>query len=268
MLKDLIVTELFIYPIKSLGGIRVPSAKVLERGFQYDRRWMLVDDQGYFLTQRTFSKLALLQVELDGDCLKVFHKGETENSIRIPLDSDSDESYSVMIWDDEVKAKGVGYQYDQWFSEQLGVSVRLVQMQENGIRLVDPKYAKNSENVSFADGMPYLIIGESSLEDLNNRLDDSVGMDRFRPNIVFAGGQPFEEDRWSNLEIGDALLKGVKPCARCVMTTVNQDTGQGGKEPLRTLSKYRLQGNKVLFGQNALAVKNGEIRVGDPIIKL
>ncbi|MFC3415739.1 MOSC domain-containing protein [Algoriphagus hitonicola] len=265
MSEKLEVQDIFIYPIKSLGGIRVESAEVRERGFRYDRRWMLVTPDRMFVSQRKIHKMALLQVEIKADGLSVFQKNDPKSQIFIPFDECTEESILVTVWDDQMEAKKVGSDYDRWFSDSLGFDVILVKMTEQSHRPVSPKYAVNGETVSFADGMPYLVIGQSSLDDLNSRLDIPVKMDRFRPNIVFSGGTPYLEDSMRKLKIGNLNFQVVKPCARCVMTTVDQQTAELGKEPLRTLATYRTNNNKVLFGQNAVALEAGEIKVGDKI---
>jgi uncharacterized protein YcbX len=262
--------DIYIYPIKSLGGIRLEKALLQERGFKFDRRWMLVDEKGRFLSQRTFPKMALLQVELNGERLRVFDKSSPENYLTVPYQSQSDRLINVEIWEDEVKAQLVNEECDAWFSNYLGFVCSLVYMPDSSERKLKPKYAFDGESVSFADGMPYLIIGQSALDDLNNRLQLPVPMDRFRPNLVFAGGDPFAEDAWEIVKIGEAIFKVTKPCARCVMTTVDQQTAEKGKEPLKTLSTYRTVDHQVMFGQNMLLLEGEELRVGDmlnPVIK-
>jgi uncharacterized protein len=266
MEKKLVVQDIFIYPIKSLGGIRLSEALVEEKGFQYDRRWMLVDEEGLFISQRDYPQLALLSVELGENELTVFGRNEKEKSIQIPFEVATGPEVLVTIWDDQVLAKVVHPEIDKWFSETLGLQVNLVVMPENSHRKVDPRYAVNSESVSFADGMPYLIIGQESLNDLNSRLEIPVPMDRFRPNIVFSGGVAFMEDSLRKIKIGDLEFQIVKPCARCVMTTVDQETGETGKEPLKTLSSYRTINNKVYFGQNVVALQSGKIKILDVLI--
>lgn len=259
------VQDIFIYPIKSLKGIRLESAKVLERGFQYDRRWMLVDREGLFLTQRTHHQMALIQVELQDNHLLVSTQINQDNPIQIPFDRKLESQIEVEVWDDRMLANLVDPTFDQWFSEVLGIDCRLVVMPESTQRKVSLKYSVNSESVSFADGMPYLIIGQESLNHLNSKLTQKVTMNRFRPNIVFSGGESYTEDNWKNIKIGDVDFCVVKPCARCVLITVDQETGEKSKEPLRTLASYRTLNNKVYFGQNALALQEGVLRVGDSI---
>lgn len=266
MNESFTIQDIFIYPIKSLGGIRLTEAKVEERGFQFDRRWMLVDPQGVFLTQRTHTQMTLLQVQLGETGLIVFDKRNPEDKLQIPYDLISDQEIEVEIWDDSVIANIVDPRLDPWFSEKLGMTCYLVKMPESTYRKVSTKYAVNDESVSFADGMPYLILGQESLNDLNSRLENPVPMDRFRPNIVFSGGQSYAEDSWKKIRIGAVEFQVVKPCARCVLTTIDQETGFQGKEPLKTLAGYRTVANKVYFAQNMVALETGTIRIGDLII--
>lgn len=265
MNAPLVVQDLYLYPIKSLGGIRVQQAEVEERGFRYDRRWMLVDAQGEFVTQRVHPRLALLQVTLERAVLLVTDKLDPTHRLTFPLDQADGREMSVQVWGDEVLAQEVGVEVSQWFSDFLGLELHLVVMPERSHRKMDPRYAVRAESVSFADGMPYVIIGQSSLDELNERLETAVPMDRFRPNLVFSGGAPFVEDQLKQLQIGTVDFQVVKPCARCVMITVDQQTGIKGKEPLHTLASYRSVNNKVYFGQNAVALTQGIVRVGDLI---
>jgi len=268
MNQALFVQNLYLYPIKSLGGIAVQEAQVEERGFKYDRRWMLVDQSGDFLTQRQHPQLALLQVALSETQLEVFFKGDPSRRIAFDLGLVSDQELQVSIWGDQVLARVVSAEVSRWFSDFLQMELDLVVMPESSDRKMDPRYAVQGESVSFADGMPYVMIGQASLDELNGRLADPVGMDRFRPNLVFSGGEAYAEDQFKKLQIGEVEFQVVKPCARCVLITVNQQTGEKGKEPLATLATYRTVNNKVYFGQNAVALTQGIVRVGDPIQQL
>ncbi len=260
--------DIFIYPIKSLGGIRLSEAKVEIRGLAYDRRWMLVDEKGLFMTQRKHHQMALLQVSLEKGGLSVFQKHRPEEVHFIPFEPETDRVIPVTVWDDTIRAQVVSDTSSRWFSEVLGISCQLVYMPASTQRHIDEKYAVNQETVSFADAMPYLLIGQNSLNDLNEKLADPVPMNRFRPNFVFAGGIAFEEDKWEMVKIGECTFKVTKPCARCVLTTVDQETGKAGKEPLKTLATYRLVNSKVLFGQNMIALTRGPIQVGDKVIPI
>jgi len=260
---ELKLTEIWIYPIKSLGGIRQSSSRVMEKGLPYDRRWMLVDGHGKFMTQRIHPSMALFKLSIDERYLIVRFKDDT---INIPLKHTAvTPSEQVTIWDDVVTGYEVDPIFSKWFSQRLNFDCRLIYFPENNPRRVDPKYATGSEHVSLADAYPFLIIGQSSLDDLNNRLDNAVPINRFRPNFVFAGGAPYEEDTWRNFSIGENNFVGVKPCARCVLTTVNQDTAEKSSEPLKTLASYRTWNNKVYFGQNLLAIDHTMVREGDTI---
>ncbi|WP_426328016.1 MOSC domain-containing protein [Pedobacter sp. R-06] len=264
-MNKLVLSEINIYPIKSLGGIRLEKALLEERGLQYDRRWMLVDEEGIFITQRKHFKLALLQVNIGGGKLSVSHKALPEQSISFSLDEDTGEALSVVIWNDTATALEVNKAVSDWFSNFLNFKVRLVKMPLTEKRLVDRDYATNDEIVSFADGYPCLLIGQSSLDGLNEKLDDPIRMDRFRPNFVFIGGYPHVEDGFKTFHIGEVLFSAIKPCARCVLITIDQQTGEKGQEPLRTLASYRTVGKKIMFGQNLLHQQSGVIRVGDEV---
>lgn len=260
----LTISELFIYPVKALGGITVNSALVTETGFQYDRRWMLVDANNRFITQREFPALALLQVSLLEKNLLIQHK-HTGLGIEIPMPPYSGEVITVTIWGDICQAQTVSNEADLWFSEILSLPCRLVYMPENIQRKVDTNYAFHNETTAFSDGYPFLVIGQSSLDDLNSRLAETLPINRFRPNIVFKGGAPYEEDIMAHFAIGDIQFYGVKLCARCMVTTTNQQTAEKGKDPLKTLAKYRRVGNDVYFGQNLIHKGSGIIKIGDII---
>jgi uncharacterized protein YcbX len=226
---------------------------------------MLVDKKGDFVTQRQHPQLALLQVALSEMHLEVFSKLDFSQRIAFDLDLASNQELQVSVWGDQVLARVVSVEVSRWFSDFLQMELDLVVMPESSHRKMDPRYAVKGESVSFADGMPYVMIGQSSLDELNGRLADPVGMDRFRPNLVFSGGQAFEEDQFTRVKVGGVDFQVVKPCARCVLITVNQQTGEKGKEPLATLARYRTLNNKVYFGQNAVALASGIVRVGDLI---
>jgi uncharacterized protein YcbX len=262
-MQDLVLQHVFIYPIKSLGGISLNQSEVEAKGLKHDRRWMLTDKGGQFLSQRKFPQMALLQVNLLSDGLTVNHKRGTLEPLKILFSSTTGKKLSVTIWDDDCTALEVGVEADNWFTQALGMPTQLVHMPETTKRLVDPNYATNNEIVSFADGYPMLLIGQSSLDDLNERLDTPVPMNRFRPNLVFSGGLPFCEDDFGEFKIGNVAFKAVKPCARCILTTINQEDGQKGAEPLKTLATYRSRNNKILFGQNLLPLGAGMIKTGD-----
>lgn len=261
------LSQIFIYPIKSLGGIALDTALVQERGLQYDRRWMLVDAQGQFLTQRSLAHMALLQVQLQARGLTVIHRTRPElPALAIPFETENPNRLQVTVWEDTCEAVEVSAAANAWFSRALGLPCRLVFMPDDCHRQVDLAYARPGDITSFSDGFPLLMVGEASLADLNGRLSQPVPVNRFRPNLVFSGGAPFEEDSWDHFHIGPHPFRGVKPSGRCVVTTIDQQTAHKGTEPLRTLAGYRQQGHKILFGQNVLPLSAGHtLAVGDSI---
>ena len=264
------ISEIWIYPIKSLAGIQLKKTIVKQKGLQYDRRWMLVDNDGRFLTQREHPKMALFNVAITNGHLGISTQPQgtdaVAQSIKLDLNIEVSGNFlKVNIWDDEVEAVEVNPDYSAWFSRQLNIQCRLVFFPEENRRDADPDYARNNEQVSLADGYPFLIIGQSSLDELNRKLKDAVSIKRFRPNFVFTDGLPHEEDSWRNFTIGSVSFEGVKPCSRCVLITVNPETGEKGTEPLKELSTYRKKNNKVYFGENLLARSYGEVNEGDVI---
>lgn len=260
----LTLSEINIYPIKSLADISLQSSEVEERGLRYDRRWVLVDESNTFFTQRDFPEMALIKVEIENSGLKLHHKRKNIEPINVPFDFNHSRKNKVFIWDDTVTGEFYNQVIDDWFSEILGIKCHLVKMPESTQRVVDKKYAKD-KIVSFADGYPFLIIGQSSLDDLNSRMLTPLPMNRFRTNFVFTGGKPFEEDDWKKFKIGEVILEAVKPCARCVITTTDQETAERAPEPLFTLSKFRKVGNEVMFGMNVVCHSTGSVKVGDEI---
>jgi uncharacterized protein len=267
------LTQLHIYPVKSLAGIALSSARVEQRGLQHDRRWMLVRPaDGRFVTQRELPGMALLGTAIESQHLVIFDRKNVAHRCRIPLEAglDGRAARAITVWDDTLDAAPTTPEADAWLSARLGEPLQLVRMHEAAHRPADPKYAPEGHEVSFADGFPFLLIGEASLDDLNQRLPQPVPMDRFRPNFVFSKEKstPYEEDTWRAFRVGNQQFMGVKPCGRCIVTTIDQGTAERSAEPLRTLASYRRVGNKVLFGQNVVWLgtdAEATVRVGDLI---
>jgi uncharacterized protein len=256
------VTEINIYPIKSMGGIGLSQAQVLPKGLQYDRRWMLMDENNQFITQRKHAQLALFQLEMVDAGFMVRYQ---HSQLLVPFDGYEATAVTAVVWNDSVQVHEVSREHHEWFSDSLHMKCKLVFFPEGYERWVDPVYAKNNEQTSLSDGYPILVAGAASLHDLNTRLETPVPMNRFRPNIVFDNGDAYEEDTWDQFTINHLSFTGVKPCGRCVVTTINQQTAEKGKEPLATLSQYRNSNGKVLFGQNVWANDSGVIQLGDAI---
>ncbi|MEW6652188.1 MAG: MOSC N-terminal beta barrel domain-containing protein [Bacteroidota bacterium] len=263
-MKEKIVSEIYIYPVKSLGGISVKEAEVTERGFKYDRRWMLIDSSGKFLTQRSQPLMALIKVDISKDTI-FFRNIKNTDQFSVGITETTGKKINSLVWNDQVELMHVNSIADEWFSQALNIKCKLLFMPDETKRKVDSEYASNNEITSLSDGYPFLIIGQPSLDDLNRRLIDIVPANRFRPNLVFTGGAPFEEDEMKRFTICDVSFFSVKQCSRCVVITINQNTAQKSEEPLRTLSSYRNFGGKVNFGMNLLHSGSGIIKVGDEI---
>jgi len=254
------LSALWSYPIKSCGG--VPHYRIsLERtGLKNDRRWMLVDPSGGFLSQRTHPEMARIRIGEHPDALDVSCTGHPP--LTIPLEPDNGSPQRVRIWEDSIEASVYPEKINAWFSAVLNTHCRLVHLSDSDARPVNAKYGVPADRVGFADAYPILLTTEASLADLNARLAQPVGMERFRPNIVIAGTAAFAEDRWSSIRIGSTTFRVVKPCTRCSIPSVDQQTGAVGQEPMRTLATFRAIGNRVLFGQNLIHDSAGMLETG------
>lgn len=261
------VSGLFIYPVKSARGVAVDEAEVGDRGLVHDRRFMVVDERGGFLTQRQHPALALIQATLHGDTLVL--SAPDAGHAEVPLRPRGGEHRRVRVWGDTCEALSVGLDAADLLRRYLDVRCELVYMPDESIRPVDPDFAEPGDHVSFADGFPLLLTSQASLDDLNGRLAARglrhVPMERFRPNLVVEGAGAYAEDCWDELAVGAVTFRVAKPCARCSVVTVDQRTGVEGKEPLATLATYRREARGVTFGQNLVHRTRGVIRVGDRV---
>ena len=258
--------QISIYPIKSCSGINLQASQVLDRGFPLDRRWLLVDEKGQFISQRTTALLGQIIISLDGDQIQANYPGKSPLSLDLNIRGNV--RHMAMIWKDKVDGFWVSQECDAWFSEVLEQPVHLIHMNDDVHRpLVKNNLPQDrSFEVSFADGYPYLLTSQSSLNDLNSRLTSPVPMDRFRSNLVVSGFDAFAEDGWQRIGIGEVEFMVAKACARCQVTTINQKTGAASKEPLKTLATYRKQDGKVMFGMNLVALSSGSVHLDDPIL--
>jgi uncharacterized protein YcbX len=257
------LSGVYVYPIKSCGGISLASANLGTTGFVHDRRWMLVDEVGKFMSQRRHPRMALISPHLAPDRLVVRAPGMPD--LEVPLGREHEERVDVEVWGDAQRGEPIGGYADRWFGRFLGSSCRLVRKPEDDVRPVDSAYARGDDQTSFADGFPLLLISEASLEDLNRRLKSPVPMNRFRPNLAVRGCGPYAEDGWEEVRAGGAVFRVAEPCPRCAITTVDQGSGERGKEPLKTLATYRKAQGEVLFGRNLIHTSLGTVRVGDPV---
>ncbi|WP_324671728.1 MOSC domain-containing protein [Hymenobacter sp. GOD-10R] len=271
MSASLTLSDLYIYPIKSLGGIRLNEAAVEPRGLRHDRRWLVVNERNQFMTQRQNTEMALLDVHPAYNGFLLTHRQRPELlPLYVPFEASPERTLFVTIWDDMVFAWRAEKAADEWLSLALGQPCKLVYMSDMVRRDVEPELNPRNTLVSFADGYPYLLIGQAALTELNTRLDQPVPMNRFRPNLVFTGGEPCAEDTWYEFQIGDLAFRAVCACSRCVVTTIDQQTAEKSShsEPLRTLATYRTINKKVRFGQNVTGPKQGTLRVGDTLTVL
>lgn len=258
------IASIAIYPIKSAAGISLDACNVEARGLAMDRRWMVVDDRGDFLTGREFPILTQIRPQLKDHGLQVSAPGQRELFIAFPAGAAA--RRFVTLWDDECLALATGSEVDAWFTAVLGAPCRLVYMSEDTKRPVDGHHGRPGDLVSFADGYPLLAISQASLDDLNTRLSKPVSMRRFRPNIVVDGCLAYEEDGWRRIRVGETRFEGVTNCSRCEFTTIDPDSGERHPrlEPLRTLAAYRRgPDNGVFFGQHLIPRTLGRVRVGD-----
>ncbi len=262
--EKLILSGLTYYPIKGCRGHEVSNSFLERMGLRDDRRMMVVTPEGRFLTQREHPRLALVTPELSAGTLRLC--APAFDSLRLPIRTGGT-PWPVDIW----KSKGVpsidqGEEAAGWFSDWLGASVRLVHIAADARRLLNENYAISADDhTGFADGYPILLISSESLQDLNSRMETPLPMNRFRPNIVVEGCNPFDEDSWKRIRIGGVEMAVVKPCARCLVTTIDKQTLAKAKEPLKTLSTYRRHPKGVIFGQNVIPLGEGWLETGMPV---
>lgn len=257
------LSALNIYPIKSCKGIALNSVTIGKKGPGLDRRWVIVDANGRFMSQRQFHQLALVETQLEGNSLVI--QIPNEKPCRCPI-AEKGQMREVTVWNDTCLAVDQGDEAAEKLSRFLQTDCRLVYMPDTTFRQVNQKYAPSeNDDVGFADGYPFLLISEASLDDINSRLTSPVPMNRFRPNLVIRGCKSFEEDSWSEIRIGEIHFKIAKPCSRCIVTTIDQNTGIKGTEPLQMLATYRKQEKGIMFGQNIIHKNLGTLTVGAPV---
>lgn len=256
----LLLRDIYIYPVKSLTGIRVERWPVNHKGLLYDRHWMLIDEQNKFLSQRRLPGMALIGTTLTESMLTISAPGMTD--LQFGLEEWNGETLNAQIWHDECLAHVVSKEADHWFSQFLNTPCRLVYHPLTETRTVNQNYAGPNDQTAFSDGFPFLIVSENSLTVLNEQLPSEIGMTRFRPNLVISGCEAYAEDTWRELSINDIRFRLPKPCSRCAVPTIDPLTAEFGKEPLQTLNRLRKWQNNVYFGQNALHNSMGTLESG------
>lgn len=260
-MSEIKVSQLNIYPVKSLRQISLESSTLEKTGLQNDRRWMVVDKQGKMLTQRQVAKMCLIQPTLRETGIQL----QATAMKTITVNKPAGQTRFVRVWDDDCPAYDAGEEAAQWLSDFLSIECRLVYFPDDGFRQVDMNYAQQGDRTAFSDGFPLLLISQASLDDLNQRLEHPVTMSRFRPNLVVSGCNAFDEDAWKKIRINGISFRIVKPCSRCIIPNIDIETAKRGNEPARTLSTYRKKGNKVYFGQNVIAESEGDLTIGMPV---
>ncbi len=257
------ISALYRYPIKGCKGHALAEAQTDARGIAGDRSLMIVDTANEFITQRDVPALALITPVLADNAITLTAPGKPALTFAPMNDGPC---VRARVWRDVCDAVDQGDDVAQWLQDFLAAPVRLVRMADGYERKCDPKYARSErDQVGFADAYPFLLISQASLDDLNARLNAPAPMNRFRPNIVVSGCEPFAEDIWCDIRIAGVDFGVVKPCARCNVPTIDQDTAVAGQEPIKTLASYRTINQKVMFGQNLIASNAGVLRVGDEV---
>ena len=262
-MTTLTLSDIFIYPVKSLGGFRVETWEVVSTGLKYDRQWMLIDENGQFLSQRKLAEMALIHTQISHEHLII--SAPLQEDLILSLTPELGEVLQSTIWGDSCSAHHISKTADTWFSRFLKTPCHLVYLPTQTKRGVDLMYAHDNDQVSFSDGFPFLIASKNSLNHLNQSLQTPIEMVRFRPNLVIDGCGAYDEDTWREISIGNKDFRLPKPCSRCVIPGINPQTAQHEKEPLTALSQLRKWQNKTYFGQNALHNQSGELNVGDKI---
>ena len=260
------IEDILIYPVKALRGGSHEDAQVEPWGLRGDRCWMVVDANGRFITQRDIGRMALIQAVNSGAGIILATRAGARIEVTRP--DQAAETILVTLWKDTVPAQVADAAANGWASEALGVACRLVYLADKAARRINPAFASDRQSVSFADGFPVLLASSTSMADLNTRLPAPIIIGRFRPNLVVAGAAPWEEDEWRAVRIGAVIFDVVKPCDRCIVTTIDPETGEQPDrlEPLRTLGTFRRDVNgHVMFGQNLIPRRPGQIRVGDSV---
>jgi len=255
---------LYLHPVKSARGVRVSAAEVEPRGLRYDRRWMIVNADGRFLSQRQDPRLGRIVPQLEDDRLRLTRDGAAD--LELPLGDPGAARRSVTVWNDRVEAADLGDEASVWLDDLLGAGHRLVRLPEDKHRPVDPAYGRPGDQVSFADGYPFLLTNVASLNELNRRAGRTFEIERFRPNLVISGAEAFAEDGWDAVTVGAVRFRVAKSCLRCSITTLDPTSGARSREPLRTLATFRRQRGGVAFGQHLIADGTGRLQVGEPAV--
>ncbi|MBK9151538.1 MAG: MOSC domain-containing protein [Saprospiraceae bacterium] len=256
------VEEIWIYPVKSFAGISVENAQALHSGFEHDRRWMLLDAENHFVTQREIPKLCLFIPSIEGNILRITYE---DQSAELYIQSNEGKIFESRIWDDTALVCEADKSASRFISDILQKELKLVRIFDEASRYHFSETSGKKYPVSLADGYPYLMISRQSMELLQQKAGSEFSVKRFRPNLVISASEAHQEDTWRQLGIGQAAFENVKPCARCIMVNVDPDSARVTKQPLKSLSHYRKKENKIYFGTNMACYLEGMVTVGDKI---
>jgi len=264
-MQNIILSDIRIYPVKSLTGISVDESSVFPHGLNNDRLLMLIDDSGLFITQRKYPQLALVNTNIDNDKLRVTAPDRPD--LMISENDFASETIYVKIWRDECDGRVASEKINHWFSRFLNMPVRLIKYNHKKSRAINPDYSQKGDIVSYADAYPLLVISKASLDDLNSRLQVSVTMNNFRPNLIVDGCEAYAEDIWKKIRIGKVEFDAVKKCDRCILTTIDPKTGikDANRQPFNTLTEYRKEQGGVMFGMNLIPRSNGTLYINDQV---
>lgn len=264
------VSQLFYHPVKSLGSVGAKALQIAQMGPLLDRRFMLVDENGVFITQRECPLMTLIHVSDDSGVLSFSFKNPESNvsdtcSIAWPDFAFKGEIKNVTLWDDQVEAQLIDHEINAWLSAILSRSVQLVFINDQTHRQVDLEYANKGDSTGFADGFPLLLISQASIDFLAQESGIPLLAQNFRPNIVVQGCEAFEEDQWRKIRIGDIEFDIVKSCSRCVIPSIDLETAEKNKPVMTVMLKHRRQGKKVYVGQNLIHRGFGDIHINQKI---
>lgn len=257
-----VITQLNIYPLKSAKGLRLSEMIVTGSGPRFDRQWMIAKPNGQFVSQRTHPKLSQIQPELTESSLNL--SAPNMERLLIPLDQPTDDFLEIKIFGKEAKAQKLGSLFDEWISDYLNESLHLVRSEESGARRTSGNRGPVTP-IHFADGYPFLLTNQSTLDFLNKKLPSPISMDRFRPNIVIKTDNHDEEDLWKSFSINNLPFLSVKACTRCKIIDIDPTTGASSKQVSQALKSYRMEEGQIVFGQNLIHQATGKIKVGDSL---
>ncbi len=260
------IKELHVYPIKGIKGVSVSETLVEKNGLLHDRHYMLADKMGQMISQRNHPILTQFIPTRENKAWSINFQG---TQIRIIDNSFLTNQYEVEVWGSKFFANEVSKEVSQWFSERLKIPCRLMVMPSKLTRIKTIHKPPFQTSLSFADGYPVLTLGTASLAVLNQKLDSPIPADRFRANILIETSIAHNEDVWADFRIGEQVVcRNIKPCVRCQVITIDQENGNKGKEPNKTLASYRKFEDGICFGSNVIVMKEGRIKIGDKLTLL